>query len=475
MKETTRLVLPTSPESSATKMRTASSCSEEESKEQAKGFAYQHVVVKPWYGKDVYEEKMLGCGEEEELVELRMLMMHDRQSSPCFFDVVHSYWQNDKTAINSRGCILKILLFLLLGCTLLLGLPHYYFYYSSSDSTQNFIILGGASNQQLHLRSKSPCNNTIKHRTSITFGELAQQMLPCYYSKMMSGLAVITDDVMPDQIYSERKAILEARDLMDVFSPVYPPSTSSASDDDDMWMVLRSYLDDGYTVLGDFQDLYASHANYTSEYFDILQGLVLTWNVEFETFRETHDIPTYLSASPSLTSKHFSHDKESKLFWRRVEKLPRGNDLATDSLHILGAEQVHTTFQYMKKIAPLTSVLDTVGHAQYHEVRKLLRSLLDEYKLFGTLMFPDTNLTLVAMSEIDTARHLLGDMNDHYVAYTLETMLMTTTSNNTQELERLANEIQEEWNYIKSWMIETDLEGTLKSLQQEMLAPTMLS
>jgi hypothetical protein len=158
-----------------------------------------------------------------------------------------------------------------------------------------------------------------------------------------------------------------------------------------------------------------------------------------------------------------------------VEKLPRGNDLATDSLHILGAEQVHTTFQYMKKIASLTSVLDTVGHAQYHEVRKLMRSLLDEYKLFDTVMFPDTKVTLVAMSEIDTARHLLGDMNDHYVAYTLETMLMTTSSNNTQELERLANEIQEEWDYFKSWMIETDLEGKLKSLQQEMLAPTMLS
>jgi hypothetical protein len=405
-------------------------------------------------------------------------------------------WSNN---IRSKGCIVfKTLLCLLLGCTLLMVVRLALLLYASptsenSTTTQNLLwshssssisnaILGSSGpgssfnkNQRLAPRkrpSRRRHNVTVAGNTTITFGELAKLMLPVYYNDMLSGLvAVMTDHVMPDEIYAERKSVLETRDLLDVFSPVYPPTVGRkhpSHHDKDMWVLLRSYLDDGYEILGEFQDLEASHANYTQKYFDQLQDEVLTWYVDFGAFRAKHDIPTYLML-PSLTSNHYQHGKLSRLFWNNVkEHLPRGNSPAIASLHMLGANQVHTTFQYIKTIAPLTTVVDFESHAEYHEVRKLLRSIQDEFKLFDALMFPNdaNNSTLVAMDEITTARKLLGDMNDHYTAYTIGILLNTTT---VQEQERLANVIQGEWDYIHSWINTSDLPGKLEAVQRLLL------
>ena len=65
---------------------------------------------------------------------------------------------------------------------------------------------------------------------------------------------------MPDDIHGARKATLTLRDLLDVFSPVFPNTSKTG---DDLWGELRTFMDDGYTLLGDFQDLAHSGVNYT--------------------------------------------------------------------------------------------------------------------------------------------------------------------------------------------------------------------
>jgi hypothetical protein len=517
MNETTSLLAVALPMTSVSSLSSSSSpasycrspaCSEKSSTTSntlANGVSsYQNDAVrKPWHDDEDEEEDDNENEEEEETLFGELLQIHgtnNRESSSFCLDSLHLYGKNGKpngkmhdTYSSSRtGCIIfKTLLCLLLGCTLLmvarLALLHYVSPTSDDSTTQNLLWAqsssssinimwgrrGGASrNQPLHRKKRIPHNVTIstKNVKDITFGELAQQLLPVYYDDMLSGLvAVMSDHVMPDEIYAQRKSVLETRDLMDVFSPVYPPTTTTgnkhegSSHNKDMWVLLRSYLDEGYEILGEFQDLYASHANYTQQYFDKLQNEVLTWNLDFAVFREKHDISAYLQA-PSLTNKHYQHGKVSRLFWNNVKRhLPRGNSPAVASLHMLGAQQINTTFQCMSLISPLTSVLDFESHAEYHEVRKLLRSIQDEYNLFGTVMFPNDskNSTLSVMDEITTARKLLGDMNDHYTAYTIGILLNTTTA---QEQERLANVIQGEWDYIQSWIKTSDLPGKLQAL-----------
>ena len=147
---------------------------------------------------------------------------------------------------------------------------------------------------------------------STTFSELAPPMLLAWYAIMLSQLPIFTPTVMPGDVYTTRKIMLKTCDLVDVFSPVYP-NTTGDMEDQDMWLAIRNQLDQGYTVVGIFQDLHNAHVRYSQEELDELRNMVLDWKSDFEEFRQMHDVPAFLAA-PRLDS--FYH-KESRLFWKK--------------------------------------------------------------------------------------------------------------------------------------------------------------
>lgn len=335
-----------------------------------------------------------------------------------------------------------------------------------------------------------------------------------------------TTSTTPDQVFVLRKQVLKTRDLLDTFSPVYPPHESKYHKGDlnfetrdihyakydfglelekdgrfkhgsdvqdvntvdkremfghdhhankdnsggkkkhhltkakrdkypvnsDLWKTLRKYLDEGYTIIGSFQDLDHASIQYSEDQLASSQREVWAWYVDFMTWieREYLVIMRYLShpcperKSKSLksgkkassdTSCRFDHSHSSHLFWGGTaeQDLPDGKvemacvalgrlgsaqlqrargylDMLWDKQHVIPAVDVDEPIEKVRAAvlgrkrhsdnredenqhsnydAPVEEAEDeTPVHEIYHNLRKELRSFLDEVDLFGTLLLP---------------------------------------------------------------------------------------
>lgn len=290
-----------------------------------------------------------------------------------------------------------------------------------------------------------------------TFCSLAQSMVPAWYQETVSNMPIFTPNVQPGDVYKTRKILLKTRDLLDVFSPVYPNATvASGNGTTNMWRLTRHYLNVGYMTVGEFQDLHNAHVMYSQELMEERRNVVLNWKREFEQFRETHDAVHFLK-SPTKDSHYH---KESRLFWKNAATLPNGRDSATASLQVLGRIQLKQVLQYLWLAFPCVSVLEEEAHQKYHNLRKQLRSVVDEYELFDGIMFPAMAKVKTSMTVLTQARQFLGDINDDWTAYSIY------VENNEfySEQQRLAFEIDDEWAYFKIWVHAANFEGAVQYL-----------
>mmetsp|Transcript_33104 Transcript_33104/g.67610 ORF Transcript_33104/g.67610 Transcript_33104/m.67610 type:complete len:622 (-) Transcript_33104:2235-4100(-) len=385
--------------------------------------------------------------------------------------------------------------------------------------------------------------NTIP--TNISFGELASIMVPIYFQTTVDlCVATIapnsnnTIDVMPDEVFVLRKTILKTRDLLDVFAPVYPRKLRllghekkgkkkdkkkdggkgkhrSQSEEAlhkmrmnhhsvvDVWKILRRFLDDGYMLIGDFQDLSHAKVKYTPERLHIYQVQVWNWKDEFVAFvAQNHEgIMEYLShACPDKAEKQeqelslaniktsqlhrkveekkscsYSRSKSSHLFWKNTpsSQLPDGNiDEASTVLAQLGSAQLTRALAYLIQALAAEHVVGDQAvnkdvHELYHNLRKEIRSFLDSVDLFGQLLFPDKSFEQhnEDISLLKQTKKLLGDLNDEVVAYSK----YLEWNEYPEDQLQLKSFITADWGEFRRWAEEVDLNGKLYSLADAMV------
>mmetsp|Transcript_24629 Transcript_24629/g.44559 ORF Transcript_24629/g.44559 Transcript_24629/m.44559 type:complete len:921 (-) Transcript_24629:1691-4453(-) len=312
-----------------------------------------------------------------------------------------------------------------------------------------------------------------------SFAELAQAMLPAWYTLLWTKLPILSMSLMPEDVYKTRKIMLKTRDLLDIFSPVYPNRTSiqmsttttgsQRHQDQDLFILIRKYLDEGYTKVGEFQDLHNAHVIYSHDQLNELREIVLEWKKDFEAFDQTHNVTQFL-ATPTPTGS-YHHKKESRLFWNANTTLPNnkqhhpfGNDMATFSLQMVGTRQLSRSLMYLRLAYPYESVLQERAHEHFHNLRKELRSLADEFELFQWVMFPMTSETNNSFKVLKSARKRLGDINDDWTAYTI----YVENNEYHKEQKRLANRINASWVRFKQWTKEVNLHSILHLLKYSM-------
>lgn len=334
-----------------------------------------------------------------------------------------------------------------------------------------------------HNRHHNNITNTAAPlTTNLTFRQLAQSMMPEWYESMILELDIFTPTVQPGDVYRVRKILLKTRDLWDVFSLTYPnqttrvvskatPSRSSSNNNADnsyshavdFWYLIRRQLNAGYTVVGEFQDLENSHIRYKSKDMQKRRKKVLQWKQDFLNFRQTYNDTVTVAFLRHPENGCYEH-VHSHLFWDDTGSLPRGSDLATDCLHILGVRQAQRAVMYLRRIVQYKTILDEEAHDDYHNLRKQLRSLTDEFDVFQWTMFPMTAAAYHAVDTLFTARKLLGDMNDDWTAHSF----YTKHNEHHRQQERLAKQIQERWDNFKVWLVDSDLLGNLEALIEMM-------
>jgi CHAD domain-containing protein len=318
-------------------------------------------------------------------------------------------------------------------------------------------------------------DGTMHCAVDLSFGELAKNMVSTWYNLSLQQLPLFTETVTPDQVYDARKILLKTRDLMDFFSPLYPNATSThkpvinhlgkikknakANKSVDWWSKIRHLLNVGYTIVGDFQDLYNAHVLYTEEMMEEKRKRVLAWKHAFAAFQKQHGTTAFhFLSTPSLDAHQWYSHKESHLFWMHVPKslMPRGADPATESLQRLGSHQLKQSIDYLNVIITYDDVLNEVDHFEYHNLRKQLRSLVDEYDLFKDLMFPNN----ASIPTLRLARKKLGDINDDWTAY----LIYVEKHIHPDEQTRLRSKIKKQWDSFKNWVKEIDFANVLQEL-----------
>jgi exopolyphosphatase len=222
-----------------------------------------------------------------------------------------------------------------------------------------------------------------------------------------------------------------------------PTSVQTDTDNDspdDLWEQVRKYLDTGYVLIGNFQDLHNANIKYTHKRLVKYQLKIWQWHTNFISFVKTNEqiINFYLSF-PCKSSGHHSltmmmmktsnshihnnnkrcshiHDHSSHLFWGGTSKndLPDGNiELAVHALGRLGYSQLGRAETYLRDALVYEYVLnstnirppnmeatnnnitdDAAVNVQeiYHNFRKELRSFLDELDLFGESFIPGSSV-----------------------------------------------------------------------------------
>jgi hypothetical protein len=327
-----------------------------------------------------------------------------------------------------------------------------------------------------------------------TFQSLAQRLMSTRYRHMLHALdTTLTDHVQPANVALPRKRILATRDLMDCFSPVYPNQSlvSRSDSNEDAWSVIRSSLDQGYTIMGQFLDLNHAHIRYTALELKAARTRVLQWKQTFDDNVRRMGQQYLLHANAMTANDNnamgFSHAHSSRLFWGNYQGLlPSGDDTATKALQALGVHQVNLSLQALERVEMYgynatfftATVAPEVIQEEYHFLRKLLRCLVDEYRLFeghdvdmfGSVRSPSN--VAASMDILQTARVLLGDLNDDWTAWDFyrhrpETMRRSGHIR-SKRLALLKNEIDSQWQAFQIWSHQVNLKGTLLALRENM-------
>ena len=85
------------------------------------------------------------------------------------------------------------------------------------------------------------------------YSTAAQNTVPTHIEKLKLVLEELDENTLPHEIKDKRirKTIGQLRSYLDIFQFVYP-----IYEDSDPWSLTRKLLDRGYTLLGDFKDLF---------------------------------------------------------------------------------------------------------------------------------------------------------------------------------------------------------------------------
>ncbi len=166
---------------------------------------------------------------------------------------------------------------------------------------------------------------------------------------------------------------------------------------------------------------------------------MLKWKSDFEQFQATHDALLFLQSPTTGSHQH----KESHLFWQNAVALP-----------------LHQVLEYLWQAFPYVSVLEEGAHQHYHNLRKQLRSVVDEYELFGNVMYPETEQVASAMAVLTRARTRLGNINDDWTAYSI----YVENGEYYSEQQRLEIKIDESWTKFRVWVHKVKFEDVIQYL-----------
>jgi len=268
-----------------------------------------------------------------------------------------------------------------------------------------------------------PSTKSTVADNNATYGQLAQQYIGYWYSLFLQELPELNATSDPGLVNPLRKACLFVRDMLDVFAYAYP--TPVKAGDLDLWVKTREMFNDGYTWIGNFQNLNHSSINYTEKELDHLRNICLWWKGNYTQFNATYNVDHYLF-NPDIYNYYFRDAATvySEFFWQNVVfpaqptiTSMKQNYTGLSILTFLEANLIQLAIDRYQSVYNLDEVYTIDKHAEFHDYRKLIRAITGVPTLFpySTPLF--VNASLVNMNTSVGLYNSFGNLNDNATAY----------------------------------------------------------
>jgi hypothetical protein len=305
------------------------------------------------------------------------------------------------------------------------------------------LILGCLLLQLFCVSAAAALHNNVA-TGNMTFGEVASAAAAGKWAAMEALLPSLNNASVPlsNGLEDLRDALLDIRDVLDIFPQAYPIWASSQADN---WVVMRAALNDGYTLIGDYQDLHrVTPSPATQE--AMLNGL-LRWKNEFENASVQYHFQDYLQ-NPDPTLLWFRNTSElSYIFWGNTTARPSSNLTGIENIALLAGAQIqHLRERYF--VLRSFENLTTDDNANYmHDYKKQLRAL----QQVSSKWYPSV------LNTTSKYYNLLSDQSDACYAALVQThsfvipFLFYEAHGPADELANAEIALDSSWATLKTW------------------------
>lgn len=245
-----------------------------------------------------------------------------------------------------------------------------------------------------------------------SYGQLAREYVPKQYARVLDLLPNLTSTTLPSEVKELRVSLLQIRNLLDVFVFAYPPGHKNKTGRD-LWYRTRRCFDEGYEVLGKFQDLAHSLVEYNDTDVIATRQPCLDWQQDLRETADEYDYQQYLSSPSVYQIYQRPLSCLSHLFWDGTftpdhdltgfQNLAKLQDIMLSKL----------TSQY-DSVCALTEVYAEAEHLVFHDFRKRMRTIYDVADLFPEMFRSDASLHLDILWQTFKK---FGSVNDEIFAY----------------------------------------------------------
>jgi hypothetical protein len=217
-------------------------------------------------------------------------------------------------------------------------------------------------------------------------------------SELQSGLAAFNKETLPHQAKDLRKQILLLRDILDIYSHNF-------SHELDLWDRIRDELDDGYTVVGAYKDLYDAgtqvedaDSSEEPEYKDTKElkkrrKSVLKWKDDFEDDEGiAFQLNSLLSSIRPLNQNNIkANSKYSDFFWGGVSVKPDPQATPAENAKTLLKAQFDVVAEEHEEVLEVDDLSKLKNEEIFHDHRKRIRTLVKICNLVAKFGSPICN------------------------------------------------------------------------------------
>jgi hypothetical protein len=193
-----------------------------------------------------------------------------------------------------------------------------------------------------------------------------------------TDLQKVTNEVKPQDTKELRKRIGEIRDLFDLFAHNFHAER-------DLLKSMRRILDDGYTVIGDFKDLYdgaasagkAADVKFKKSLVEKRRNKILRWKSDYFAPNGYSDQLQKLAAAARPLEPHIDLDRKdlSRFFWGGVDILPNPALGPAENARLLALAQAQKVFEQAESVNRITNVSKSKSETRFHDFRKRVRAV----------------------------------------------------------------------------------------------------